>query len=188
MKKNEQKMYLPFHAVNEFMRDDFRIQIIQEVFSQTEKCDPETRSRLGKLVLKKIQVPGFRNSNQAPLSIKIKNSPGIFEKSAEFAALMMECWSQIHGGLKENMYSLLIESGWKIPALSEDRTNLPGFQIDWPKEHKFEFLCKQIREKHPEIIESDDEISLMAVWIGNRLPYNLYAGEEDSDQSVNSNS
>jgi hypothetical protein len=188
MKKSDQKTYLPFHAVNEYMREDFRLQVIHEVFTNLESCNPEFRSRLGKMVSKKIQVPGFRNSNQAPTNFKIKNSLGIFEKSAEFAALVMECWSQIHSDLRKKTHAILVENGWKIPALPEDRTLQTGFQLDWPKEHKFEFFCQQIREKHPDTQESDDEISLMVVWTGNRLPFNLYAEAEDSDQSVNSNS
>ena len=186
--KKEKQAFLPFHAVNEFMRDDFRMQVIQEVFSQVGNCAPESRSRLIKLVKKGVQVPGFRNSNQAPVHIKVKNSQGYFEKSAEFAGVVMECWSQIHSDLRKKTHVILVENGWNIPALSEDRTLQPGFQLDWPKEHKFEFFCQQIREKHPDTQESDDEISLMVVWTGNRLPYNLYAEAEDSDQSVNSNS
>ncbi len=186
--KKEKQAFLPFHAVNEFMRDDFRMQVIQGVFSQVEKCASESRSRLIKLVNKGVQVPGFRNGNQAPVHIKVKNSQGYFEKSAEFAGVVMECWSQLHNDLRENLHALLLEYDWKIPALSEDLSLLPGFQVDWPKGQSFEYLCQTVREKYPDTQESDDEISLMVVWVGNRLPVNQPIENEDSDQSVNSSS
>lgn len=180
MKRSEKKAYLPFHAVNEFMRDDFRLVIIQDVLSHLDHCKVESRSKLIKLINKSIHVPGFRNSSQAPLGIKVKNSQGVFTKSTEFAAAVMECWSQIHIELRKKIYDLLIDTGWKIPGESENRAELPGFQLDWPEEQNFDFFIQAIRQNYSEIQESDDEISLMVVWVGNRLPNVLNTSERES--------
>ena len=145
-----------------------------------EDCTSESRSKLNKLINKSIHVAGFRNSSQAPLGIKVKNSQGVFTKSTEFAAVVMECWSQIHGELRKKIYDLLIDAGWKIPRESEDRSELPGFQLDWPEEQNFDFFTQAIRQGSPEIRESDDEISLMVVWVGNRLPNVLNTSERES--------
>lgn len=174
--------YLPFIAVNEFMRDDYRLLILQEVFTALDQCTSMQRQLILRLFSKGVQIPGFRNSSMAPIPIKIKNSPGLFERSNEFAATIMECWSNLHPALKSGMLELLTERGWKPQPLTLDRSMLPGFQIDWPKTDTFEVLSKLIREAHTDLDESDDNISLMAVWIGNRLPYNLFADDTKNEK------
>ncbi len=169
--------YVPFRAVNEFMREDYRLTILQEVFTALDQCTSMQKQLILRLFSKGVQIPGFRNSSMAPLPIKIKNSPSIFERSNEFAATIMECWSNLHPVLKTEMLELLTERGWKPQPLAVDRSMLPGFQIDWPKIDTFEVLGKAICDAHPDLNESDDNISLMAVWVGNRLPYNLFADD-----------
>ncbi len=170
---------LPFHAVNEFMREDYRLDVLQEVFSALDQCTPMQKQLILRMFSKNVTVPGFRNSGLAPLSIKIKNSPSLFERSHDFAANIMECWSNLHPELKSAMHTLLIEQGWVLEPLEADRSLLPGFQIDWPKTDHFESLIKAIQAAHPELKESDDNISLMAVWVGNKFPYNLYSEDEN---------
>lgn len=174
MEKNNEQKYLPFHAVNEFMRDDYRLTILQEVLNDQSNVKVEVRSRIGRMISKGVQIPGFRNSNQAPVAIKVKHSASLFERSPEFAASVMEAWSDLHAELKQDMGELLRSRGWNIPALEADHSQLPGFQIDWNKAETFEILIDELKKKNPASMDSDDNISLMAVWIGNRLPYNLY--------------
>lgn len=174
---------LPFHAVNEFMRDDYRLDILQEVFSALDQCTPMQKQLILRLFSKNVNVPGFRNSGLAPLSIKIKNSPTLFERSHEFSATIMECWSNLHPDLKSAMHTMLTERGWVLQPLETDSTQLPGFQIDWPKTDNFESLIKGIQEVQPGLKESDDNISLMAVWVGNKLPYNLFSEDEEQEKT-----
>ena len=181
MSDDEKIQVLPFHAVNEFMREDYRLDVLHEVFSGLDQCKPIQKQLILRMFSKSVNVPGFRNSGQAPLSIKIKNSPSLFERSHEFAATIMECWSNLHPELKATMHTLLTERGWKLQPHEADRSMLPGFQIDWPKTDNFESIINGIHTAQPELKESDDNISLMAVWVGNKLPYNLYSEDENKD-------
>ena len=173
---------LPFHAVNEFMRDDYRFDVLHEVFTALDQATPMQKQLITRMFAKNVNIPGFRNSGLAPLAIKIKNSPTLFERSHEFSATIMECWSNLHPELKAAMHALLTERGWTVQPLEADRSLLPGFQIDWPKPDNFESLIKGIQAAKPELKESDDNISLMAVWVGNKLPYNLFSDDENKEE------
>ncbi|KAF0111495.1 MAG: hypothetical protein FD147_846 [Chloroflexi bacterium] len=178
MNDTNKTKYLPFQAVNEFMREDYRLSILHEVFNHLDKCTAIQKQLINRLVAKGVQIAGFRNSSLAPLPIKIKNSVSLFENSSEFAATIIECWSNLHPELKKALDETLTEKGWQPLAYDLDRSLLPGFMIDWPKKDTFELLIKTLRDTHPNLLESEDNISLMAVWVGNRLPYNLYNEEE----------
>jgi hypothetical protein len=39
-----------------------------------------------------------------------------------------------------------------------------------------------VHKKAPQLQESDDNVSLMAVWLGNRLPYDLYTQEAEEEK------
>lgn len=181
MDKKEIRM-LPFHAVNEFMRDDYRLTILQEVFNELGKCNPIQRTKISSLFSSGVKLPGFRNSSLAPVLIRVKNSVGLFEKSADFAGIILECWSNLHVELKGIIFEALTQKGWQLHPLQLDRTELPGFGTDWPKEDTFELICKSVNEAQPALKESDDNISLMAVWVGNKLPYNLFLDEEEETE------
>jgi hypothetical protein len=180
--EEKQEEYLPFHAINEFMRDDYRIIVISEVLSQQDKISPEKRSLIGKIIAKYVTVQGFRNSNLAPAGRKAKASVALFERSPEYVALIVESWTSLHEELAKTVYEILSEHAWeKLPGIDVDRSTLPGFLIHWPKADTFDVLIKAVQEKKPELKESDDNISLMAVWLGNRLPYDLYAQETENE-------
>jgi len=181
MEKKIEKEYLPFHAVNEFMRDDYRLTILQEVLMDQGRNSTELHQRIGRMISKGVQIPGFRNSNLAPVRMKVKNSTTLFERSPEFAAAVMEAWSNLHADLKAKMADLLTSRNWVIPPVDEDHSHLPGFQLDWPKADTFEALIEALKTLSPDLQESDDNISLMAVWVGNRLPYHLYGDQEGTD-------
>jgi hypothetical protein len=178
MPENSKTKFLPFNALNEFMRDDYRISVIQEVFTSFEKLDKEQAVRINRLFAKGVQIPGFRNSSMAPTAVKIRHASAIFERSAEFVALVVNCWSYLHSLLKDAAWKLLDDRNWKPLPVGADRSLLPGFQVDWPKGDTFETMIQQFRQNNPEIVESDDDISLMMVWIGNKLPYGLYEEKE----------
>lgn len=174
MTDNKKAQYLPFHAINEFMRDDFRVAILQEVLNSYDKVEKERTLRINRLIAKGVQIPGFRNSSLAPLGVKVRQSTTLFESSPEFAALIVDCWSQLHQQLKNAIWQLLEEKNWKPLPMEIDRTILPGFTTNWPKEDKFELFVQAIHEKIPDLAENDDNISLMVVWMSNKLPYGLY--------------
>lgn len=178
MVEEKRVQYAPFHTINEFMRDDFRLKVLQEVLIHAEDCDKTKALRLNRLIAKGVQIPGFRNSSMAPVAVRVKHSTGLFEKSAEFVALILDCWSDQHGNLKQAVWHLLDKKNWKPLPADADRTILPGFQINWPKGDTFEVFIRDIKESYPELEESDDNVSLMVVWMGNKLPYNLFEDPE----------
>ena len=174
MPENQKKQYIPFNAINEFMRDDYRTTVITEVLSNLEKIDKESGIRINRLFSKGVQIPGFRNSSQAPIAVKIRHAHTIFEKSSEFAAIILNSWTQLHIPLQQNVWKMLDDRNWKPLPLEVDRSLLPGFQVDWPKGDTFEVMIQALKAIDPAKTESDDNISLMTVWVGNRLPYDLY--------------
>jgi len=174
MVNDKKTEFIPFNAINEFMRDDYRLAVLQEVLSNLEKSDKDKAQRINRLFARGVQVPGFRNSSQAPAGVKIRQSVPLFEKSAEFAALILSVWCDLHTALKETTWQMLEKRNWKPLPVEADRTLLPGFMLDWPKADTFDSFVQAYREIAADSDESDDNISLMVVWIGNKLPYKLY--------------
>ena len=175
--------YLPFNAVNEFMRDDYRSVILSEVMTHLESLPEELRKDLSRLISKFIKIPGFRNSAMAPAAMKARNAVNLFQKSGAFAGTVIESWTSLHPELKSGIWTVLNERGWEPLPLDANRTKLPGFQIHWPKTDTFEVLQGETKKANPSLTETDDDISLMAVWVGNRLPYDLFTeGEEKQEE------
>jgi hypothetical protein len=171
---------IPFHAVNEFMREDYRLTVLTEVLSGQEKIPAEQRSLIGKNIARYVSVPGFRNGNLAPVGRKAKASVTLFERSPEFTGAVLEGWSRLHPDLAKTVFAVLTDRGWEgLQPLELDRSQLPGFLIHWPKGDTYEELIKAAHEKDSQLQESDDNVSLMVVWVGNRLPYDLYADEAE---------
>lgn len=179
----EKAEYLPFHAINEFMRDDYRLAVISEVLTNLDKVSAEKRSLLGKMISRYVTVQGFRNGNLAPVGRKAKGTATLFERSHELVAIVVESWSRLHEELAKVVFAVLTEREWSdLQPLEFDRSQLPGFLIHWPQKDTFEELIKAVQEKDPQLNESDDNISLMAVWIGNRLPYDLYESATEEEK------
>ncbi len=186
MTENEQQTdqyeeFLPFNAINEFMRDDYRLTILQEVITHLESARPEQQKEISKFISQYVKIPGFRKSNLAPAPMKAKNAVVLFQQSAAFSSKIVETWSSLHPKLKETVWTVLNEKGWEPASIEIDRTALPGFQIHWSKADTFEVLNTDVRKLAPDLSESDDDISLMAVWIGNRLPYDLFNDETSAE-------
>jgi hypothetical protein len=54
------------------MRDDFRIQVLNEVISKNDILAPDKKSGIGKMISRFVSIPGFRNGNLALLPGKQK--------------------------------------------------------------------------------------------------------------------
>ena len=171
MEKDKQMQFLPFHALNEFMRDDFRLGVLRMVMAGMPKLSKAVGSGLNRMVKKLVQVPGFRNSSLAPAAIKAKNAVKAFESSPAFTGLVLAAWTELQPELAGQMHSLLESRGWKVLPLEADRTKMPGFMVQWPQEDDFDTVYAAFREVNADSEASDDDLGLMAVWISGRLPY-----------------
>jgi hypothetical protein len=180
----EKEKFLPFVAINEFMRDDYRFTVISEVLSHLDKIPGDQRAMVTKAIAKFVSVPGFRNSNMAPVGLKAKSSAELFATFNDYASAVIEGWSRLHPELAKCVFDVLKEKEWpNLQPIELDRSKLPGFQIHWPKADTFDVLIKAVRAKNTFAEESDDNISLMAVWMGVRLPYDLFTDEAEEKKS-----
>ena len=168
----KQAQFLPFHAINEFMRSDFRYEVIRSALQAVEAAG-ENRARLDQLTRKHVSVPGFRNSAKAPLGLRVKPTAEAFEKSPQLVAAILSAWAAARPELASRVHQLLTERDWKILPLEAERSKLPGFLTHWPKGEDFETLVQAYQAAFPDANETSDEISLMVVWLSDRLPYDL---------------
>lgn len=163
--------FLPFHAINEFMLDDYRQLVIQSVLGKFSRLSEERQRKINSLIKKYVKVQGFRNSTLAPLPMKVNGCIDAFKKSSDFVAQILSAWLELHQDLAVIIYEFLTSKGWKILPIDADRSVLPGFMVEWPIDADFEGLIQSFRDSQPEKSISDDDISLLIVWISNRLPY-----------------
>jgi hypothetical protein len=168
---NETTQFLPFHSINEFMRDDYRTIVIRSTLSALSTLPAEYRDPVDRLSKRNVQVPGFRVSTKAPLSLRLKPTIDAFVKNPQMAAAILSAWAELHTNLRSQIHELLATRGWEILPPEADRTRLPGFIPNWPNEEDFEKLTLAFKEKYPSNNASDDDISLMVVWVSGRLPY-----------------
>jgi hypothetical protein len=163
--------FLPFHAINEFMRDEYRLQVIRETLNALPSLPDEFHQSIDLQTRKVVQIPGFRNSSKAPLPVRVKPPADAFEKSPQLVAVILAAWSAAHPDLRQRVYDLLILRNWEILPPDADRTKLPGFIAKWPVGEDFETLNTAYMTKYPDQPAGSDDISLMVVWISSRLPY-----------------
>lgn len=171
MSDNQKMAFLPFHAINEFMRDDFRRKVIFEVYMGGSSLSRETLKRINQLTRKVVEVQGFRDSLKSPLALRARAAEHVFEKSPAFVAAILSGWAELHDRLRQQVFELISELGWNPYPIDFDRSKLPGFLPDWPDNQDFEMLDLKFRETFPGDDESDDDINLMIVWLAVRLPY-----------------
>ncbi len=198
---NQKTELLPFHAINEFMRPDFRLSVVRDVLSDLPRLSEERQSAINQLTRKLVKVPGFRNSEKAPAIVKTIPLAKSFEKSPELVGAILAAWADLRSELRQQMYDLLKARSWKImPAVENlnietittellqnwailpaelDRSKLPGFYIWWPKGEDFDTLYNNFTTSYPDSDASLDQVGLMAVWLSLRLPYHI-EGEEES--------
>jgi hypothetical protein len=188
----ENTEFLPFHAINEFMRPDFRLSVIRDTLTSQEKLPEDLCKYLDEKIKKNVNVPGFRSSDKAPALIKVLPTSKGFEKSPDLVAAILSCWAELNSELRLQVYQVFISRNWKLLQDSDgiskenisldtikdwpifpimfNRTKLPGFFTHWPKGEDFEVLYNTFTELFPEIEASIDKVSLMVVWLSMRLP------------------
>lgn len=173
--------YFPFHAINEYMLPEFRLNVITAVLRDLEKLPGERKSTLNNMIKRNVTVPGFRNSAAAPLAVKVRGAVTTFERRPEFAAQILQGWSELKAELREKIYDVLQTRSFEgvLPA-EADRSKLPGFLTTWPKAETYEALDEAFYTANPGDTTSTDDIRLMVVWLVNRLPYDLF--EEDEQE------
>jgi len=196
----EKTEFLPFHAINEFMRPDFRLSVIREALTSLATLPESYANELNHQIKRTVTIPGFRHSDKAPALIKVLPTSKSFEKNPELVAAILACWAEHNPDLREKVYQLLKIQNWnmltetdsmEVEQLSLDaikewpvlpinvnRAKLPGFYTHWPKDQDFETLYTKFTELYPESDASTDKVSLMAVWLSMRLPYQVDAAEE----------
>jgi hypothetical protein len=182
VQKDQQARFLPFHAINEFMRPDFRADVIRSVMLALPSLPEALRTQIDKITRRVVKVPGFRNSAKAPAALRVKPTAEAFEKNAGLVAAILSAWNEAHPELRGQVYELLTERGWEILPADADRTKLPGFLTRWPKGEDFETLTNAYAERFPGSETSSDDVSLMVVWLSGRLPYELVGDDEEDDK------
>ncbi len=176
--------FLPFHAINEFMTEEYRLQVIRDVLTGLPNLPDNHRNKINQLTRKLVKVPGFRNSVKAPLPIRIKSTVPAFEKKPDLAAALLAAWADAKAELRERVYALLKSRNWELLPLEIDRTKLPGFMTIWPGGENFEILNQAFGETYPDFSTTNDDVSLMVVWISTRLPYQVTDEGEVEVQTI----
>jgi hypothetical protein len=188
----DQTEFLPFNAINEYMRPDFRLKVIRETLSNQSALEESLLDDLNHQLKKYVTVPGFRSSDKAPALVKVLPTSKAFEKNPDLVAVILACWSETQTKLRDQSYAVLKErkwplfpeneefkptasitetiKEWPVFPLTMDRVKLPGFYIHWPKGEDFEALYKTFTELYPDSDASIDKVSLMMVWLSMRLP------------------
>ena len=170
--RNQEKVgFLPFHAINEFMTNPYRLQVIQITLEALPRLPDSQAHRIQSLTAKLVKIPGFRNSLKAPLPLRINPTVHAFEKNPVMVAAILNIWAELYPELRQSMFDLLIKRGWEILPLDADRERLPGFLTIWPKDETFEVINQAFHTTYPEMKADSNDISLMAVWLSGRLPY-----------------
>lgn len=172
--KNKHIKFLPWSAINAFMLPEFQSEVLTAVLGGYDALTSEYRTSLNQMIKQGVHLNGFRNATAAPLPIKARGSIALFEKNANFASLVLSAWCSLFPALQEAVFSILTKYGWIILPLDADRSKMPGFFPQWPKEEEFDVLIADFREQYPNLSDfTDNQISLMSVWISGRLPYEL---------------
>ena len=172
--KKEKAQFLPWSAINAFMLPDFQLEVVTDVLGGYDSLSSEQRTRLNQMIKRSVKLNGFRNATIAPLPIRARGSIELFEKNAAFAYLILSSWCDLHLVLRDAVHKMLSDRGWILLPAETDRSKIPGFLTRWPKEDEFEVLNPAFRAQFPDLSEySDNQVSLMAVWMSGRLPYEL---------------
>jgi hypothetical protein len=199
----ENTEFLPFHAINEFMRYDFRLTVIRNTLTSQSSLSEPFSNELNQKIKKRVSVPGFRNSDKAPALMKVLPTTKAFEKNPDLVAAVLSCWVELQPELRDQVYQLLKARNWRMLNETEgmntenlsielikewpvfpitiNRAKLPGFFTHWPNGEDFEVLYNNYSELFPESKSSIDEVSLMVVWLSMRLPYYVDVQVEKSE-------
>ena len=172
MNENNKIEFITFHAINEFMRSDFRLNIIRTTLMALPQLERQYGNVVDRLTRKYAKVAGFRNSVKAPISLKSVALVKPFSKQPDLVAAILSAWSAANNELQIGVFELLTDKEWKILPIKAERTKLPGFLTKWPIEDDYEGIYQVFVETNPNTQVSIDETSLMAIWLSGRLPIN----------------
>jgi hypothetical protein len=175
---DEQVKFIPFHAINDMMLSEYRLQVLQFVFSKIDDLPTVKKNGILASVKRFAQVQGFRNAALAPAPLKAKGSVKAFEQQPAFVALILSAWASLQPDFAIRVYKLLEKRGWKLLPIETEREKLPGFLTRWRKSEDFDVLHAAYRDENPDETASDDDISLMVIWLSGRLPVDLVETEE----------
>jgi len=178
--KEKKVSFIPFHALNHFMRDGYRRDVIRTAVNGMRGLPKDLQRDIEKQIKRFVKVPGFRNSARAPLSLTAKHMPDAFEKSPDVVKAILAAWAELNAGLRQQVFDLLETRGWEMLPVDADRTKLPGFLTTWPEEEDFEVINQAFTEKYPDAGVESDDVSLMTVWLSGRLPVEANQKEETS--------
>ena len=178
-----QIQYLPFHAINEFMQDDYRHSVIRSTLLDVSGISEDRRMEIDKLTRQYVRVPGFRNSSKAPPQKRLRPTIEAFEHHPNLVAAILSAWADLHPELRQQVYDLLVARGWEVLPPEADRSQLPGFLTTWPKDNDFTTLNAAFKEMYPQSAVEENDVSLMAVWLSGRLPYQVEEDFEDTSQT-----
>jgi len=179
---NDKKVsFLPFNALNEFMRPDYRQAVVHSVLQALPGLPENHQAALNRLTKKLVQIPGFRNSAAAPVSVRSKHVIRAFEKNPDMAAAVLSAWSETRAELRQQVFDLLKSRDWELLPPEADRTKLPGFLTTWPVGEDFSILNDSFSASYPEHSASTDDVSLMVVWLSGRLPYDQDETADEPD-------
>jgi len=163
--------FFPYHAINEFMTDEYRQHVVRSVLEALPNLPDEHRQAINKLTLKHVKIPGFRNSLKAPLALKVRLTIEAFQKRPEMVAAILSAWAEYYPAARQNVFDLLVARGWELLPIDADRKKLPGLLTHWPKDETFERIQEAYKAAYPDPPVPDNDIALMVVWLSGRLPY-----------------
>jgi hypothetical protein len=178
MNDKSQIEFIPYHAINEFMRNDFRLNVIKTALLALPKLDKKFGIAIDRLTRKHVKVSGFRNSVKAPATVKAVAMARAFEKQPKLVRAILATWSEAKTELRQEIFDLLVGREWKLLPIAADRTKIPGFLAQWPDEDDYEVLYTAYIAAYPDSEASIDEASLMTVWLAGRLPIEKVAMAE----------
>src|SRR5512139_2956500 len=98
--EDQTTQFLPFHAINEFMRSDYRLEVVRVTLNSLSVLPESFRLPIEQMTRMLVQVPGFRNSAKAPLGRRIKPTTDAFEKSPHLVAAILFAWAEVHADLR----------------------------------------------------------------------------------------
>jgi len=171
MTDDKQVQFLPFHAINEFMKDDYRLNVIQVTLNGLASLPPDLRKPIDQFTIHFVKVQGFRNPVKAPVYLKTKPYSEAFQKQPKLVAATLASWAQLHCELRNQVFDVLKARQWELLPVDADRTKIPGFLMVWPPEETFETVYQSYMEKYPDSSAPSDDVSLMTVWLSGRLPF-----------------
>ena len=87
--------FLPFHAINDFMRSDFRLSVVKSTLGALNSLPESQRNSINHLTKKLVKIPGFRHSDKAPAFVRAIPTANAFEKSPELVAAILAAWAEV---------------------------------------------------------------------------------------------